>query len=97
MIAELYEFTLYRDIKAGLWLIEGFVDGYGFIDDEFAYRTALHVGTHLVGFGSAVPGWGTSDQQENVARTGRDIILRAWQKDRAWFEVHDLAPLFRVK
>lgn len=96
MIAELYELSLYKDIKAGLWLIEGFVAGYGFVNDEFAYRIALHVGTHLVGFGSGVPGWGTVEQQENVARTGRDIILKAWQKDRAWFEGHDLAHLFKA-
>lgn len=96
MIAELYELTLYSDIKAGLWVIEGFVAGYGFVDDEFAYRTALHVGTHLVGFGSGTPGWGTLKQQENVAKVGSNIILKAWQKDSAWFESHDLAPLFRA-
>ncbi|ROW12266.1 hypothetical protein VMCG_00388 [Cytospora schulzeri] len=95
MIAELYELTLYKDIKAGLWIIDGFLAGYGSVDDDFAYRTALHVGTHLVGFGTSVPGWGTSDQVEMVAKTGMDIILRAWETDRGWFEAHDLAPLFR--
>lgn len=96
MIAELYELKLYRGIEAGLWLIEGFVAGYGFVHDEFAYRAALHTGIHLVGFGSAVPGWGSPEKQESVARAGRDIILRAWQKHRSWFEDHDLAPLFQT-
>ncbi|KAJ4425044.1 hypothetical protein N0V82_000326 [Gnomoniopsis sp. IMI 355080] len=95
MIAELYELTLYKDIQAGLWLIEGFVSGYGFVDDSFAFRTLLHVGTHLVGFGSMVAGWGTTEQRESVARTGRDIILRAWQKDKSWFAEHDLMSLFK--
>lgn len=94
MIAELYELTLYKDMEAGLWLIEGFVSGYGFVDESFAFRTLLHVGTHLVGFGSMVAGWGTPEQCETVARRGGDIILRAWQKDRVWFEKHDLASIF---
>lgn len=95
MIAELYELTLYKDIKAGLWIVDGFLAGYGFVDDDFAYRTALHVGTHLVVFGTSVLGWGTPEQAELVARTGREIILRSWETDRSWFEGHDLAPLFR--
>lgn len=95
MVAELYELTLYKDIKAGLWIIEGLTAGYGFVDDDFAHRTALHVGTHLLGFGTSVPGWGTPAQVEMVANTGRDIIVRAWEMDRVWFESHDLAPLFR--
>lgn len=94
MIAELYELTLYKDIQAGLWLIDGFLSGYGWMDDAFAFRTLLHAGTHLVGFGSGVAGWGTPEQQEMVVRTGRDIILRAWQKDKDWFESHDLASIF---
>lgn len=94
MIAELYELTLYKDIQAGLWLIDGFVSGYGFMDDDCVYRTLLHVGTHLVGFGSSVAGWGTPEQSQHVAKTGRDIILRSWQKDRDWFGQHDLASLF---
>lgn len=95
MIAELYELTLYKDIKAGLWIIEGLLAGYGFVDDDFAYRTALHVGTHLVNFGTSVPDWGTPEQVEIVAKTARDIIVRAFETDRGWFEGHDLAPLFR--
>lgn len=94
MIAELYELTLYKDIQAGLWLIEGFVSGYGLVNDSFAFRTVLHVGTHLVGFGSGVAGCGAPEQCEKVAKVGRDIILRAWEKDRDWSKTHDLACLF---
>jgi hypothetical protein len=95
MIAELYELYLYRGISAGLWLIEGFCAGYGLDDEAFAYRTAIHVGTHLICFGT-VPGWGTEDQVRGVIAKGRDIIVRAWRKDREWFVASALAPLFRT-
>ncbi|KAL1874288.1 hypothetical protein Daus18300_003652 [Diaporthe australafricana] len=95
MIAELYELFLYKDIKAALWLIEGFATGYGFEDDDFAFRVAIHVGTHLVSFGTSVSGWGNTEAVERVCKTGRDLITRGWAKDRVWFEGHDLSPLFK--
>lgn len=95
MVAELYELFLYKDIGAALWLIEGFATGYGFVDDDFSFRVAVHTGTHLVGFGTSVPGWGNTEAVERVCKAGRDIITHAWAKDRAWFEDHDLSALFR--
>lgn len=95
MIAELYELFLYKDIEAALWLIEGFATGYGFVDDGFAFRVAIHVGTHLVSFGASVSGWGNTEAVERVCKTGRDLITRGWAKDRVWFENHDLSPLFK--
>lgn len=86
IIAELYELTLYKNIQAGLWFIEGFMSGYGFVSDEFAFRTLIHVGTHLVSFGTGVAGWGDPKQCETVAETGRDIISKAWREDKAWFK-----------
>jgi len=95
MIAELYELYLYKDIRAGLWLIDGFCAGYQLDNDDFAFRTAIHVGTHLIGFGSSVPGWGSEEQIQNVVATGKELIVRAYRKDRAWFLESDLACLFR--
>ncbi|KAI1338049.1 kinase-like domain-containing protein [Xylariaceae sp. FL0016] len=94
MVAELYELKLYKNITAGNWMVQGFLNGYGNVDEEFALRTAIQVGTHLIGFGTSVQGWGTPDQVEMVARTGRDIIVHAWRKDRKWFEEGELACLF---
>ncbi|KAI0458324.1 kinase-like domain-containing protein [Xylaria acuta] len=95
MIAELYELKLYKNITAGLWTVQGFVEGYGAVSDDFAFRTAIQAGAHLVSFGTSVQGWGTPEQVEMVARTGRDIIVHAWQKDRKWFQGGDLACLFQ--
>ncbi|KAI1631080.1 kinase-like domain-containing protein [Biscogniauxia mediterranea] len=94
MIAEMYELKLYKNITAGLWMVQGFVEGYGRVTEDMAFRTTVQVGVHLVCFGTMVEGWGTPEQVEMVARTGKDIIVRAWRKDREWFEAGDLACLF---
>ena len=94
MIAELYELWLYRSIDAGLWMIQGLVESYGASDEDFAFRTAIQVGVHLISFGTSVQGWGTPEQVEAVARTGRDLIVNAWEKKLDWFEKSDLACLF---
>ncbi|KAI2471420.1 kinase-like domain-containing protein [Annulohypoxylon bovei var. microspora] len=94
MIAELYELKLYKDIVAGLWIIQGFVGGYGAVSEDFAFRTAIQAGAHLISFGTSVRGWGTQEQVENCARVGKEIIVHAWKKDRRWFEEGDLACLF---
>ena len=94
MIAELYELTLFKDIQAGLWMVEGFAKGYDLPNAAFAFRSAIHVGIHLINFGSSVPGWGSPEQVEEVVETGRDIIVKAWEKDREWFADHALGCLF---
>lgn len=94
MIAELYELWLYKSRNAGLWIIQGLVDAYGIASEGFAYRTAIQVGAHLICFGTSVQGWGTPEQVENVARIGRDLIVKAWSKEHAWFEGGDLSCLF---
>ncbi|OLN81611.1 hypothetical protein CCHL11_05530 [Colletotrichum chlorophyti] len=94
MIAEMYELKLYKDLDAGLWLIQGFVKGYGAVEDDFAFRTLLHVGAHLIGFGTTVQGWGTAEQIEGVAAVGRDLVMNSWTQHREWFESHPLGCVF---
>lgn len=94
MLAELYELWLYRRITAGLWIMQGFSEGYGPVNEDFVFRTAIQMGAHLVCFGTSVPGWGTPAQVEDTARTGRALIVKAWERNRAWFEQGELAFLF---
>ncbi|KAI1078469.1 kinase-like domain-containing protein [Whalleya microplaca] len=94
MIAELYELKIYKKITAGLWMVQGFTEGYGEVSEDFAFRTAIQVGAHLICFGTTVEGWGTPEQIKDVARIGKETVVHAWQKDRSWFEGGDLACLF---
>ncbi|KAI0016956.1 kinase-like domain-containing protein [Xylariomycetidae sp. FL0641] len=94
MMANLYQVKLYKNITAALWMIQGFVEGYGRTDEEFAFRTAIQTGVHLVAFGNQVSGWGTPEQIEKSIGIGKDIIVHAWRKDKAWFEGGELACLF---
>ncbi|KAF5011455.1 hypothetical protein FDECE_2444 [Fusarium decemcellulare] len=95
MIAEMYALWLYKSITAGLWMMEGFINAYGTVSQDFAFRAAIQTGTHLLCITTTFPGWGTPEQVEKVACVGRDIIVHAWKKDHSWFEKSELACLFR--
>ncbi|KAH7174954.1 kinase-like domain-containing protein [Fusarium flagelliforme] len=93
MIAEMHALWLYKSIDAGLWMMEGFIDGYGEVSEEFAFRTAVHAGTHLVCVIADDPSWG-AENYERVMAVGRDILVHAWDKDTDWFLKGDLEGLF---
>lgn len=94
MIAELWQLKLYKDIDAGEWLVENFAEGYGTLSDDDAFRAIVHVAVHLICFGSRVPGWGTPEQNVRLVETGKEVLLKAWGKDREWFKGHVLGSLF---
>lgn len=96
MIAEMYALWAYKSITAGIWMMEGFIEAYGNASQDFAFRTAIQTGAHLLCTTTTFPGWGTPQKVQEVARLGRDIIVHAWEKDAAWFERGDLACLFRT-
>ncbi|KAL6913175.1 hypothetical protein FSHL1_010858 [Fusarium sambucinum] len=98
-IAELWSLKLYRDIDAGEWLIHAFAAGYGPVDDNFAYRTIIQVGVHLICFGrywSTTPGeLREGEQQKIMYRLGKEVIVKAWSRDGEYFQGHILGCLFR--
>lgn len=94
MIAELYELKYFKDIDAGLWIIESFLEGYGKIDEEKAFRVAIHVGCHLICWGSRVQGWGTEEQVRGVVGVGREFVRKGWEKDGEYFKGGLLRGLF---
>ncbi len=94
-VAELYRIGLVRDdIDAGRWMLEGFAAGYGFVDDDFAFRALLHAGAFLVVSGVFVVGWDTHPEGHARLAAAKELVLRAWNRDHAWFEATELACLF---
>jgi hypothetical protein len=96
-IAELWSLTLYRNVGAAEWLVRAFASGYGSLDDSFAYRTIIHAGVHLICFArywSSAPDSGQDEQQKTMIGIGRDIIVKAWSRDREYFREHLLGCLF---
>ena len=78
--------------------IGGFVDGYGELGDELAFRTAIHAGAHFAHWSFRRPPdadlLATPERITEAMKLARDYVLRAWLRDREWFRGTTLAPLF---
>jgi hypothetical protein len=79
MLAEFYMMKLFKGMDAGAWFIEGFLAGYGELDEKTASRVSIHIGCHLIVIGGSVDGWGSPEDVERVVAFGRDMILKAWR------------------
>lgn len=95
MLAEMYLLKHYKGIDAGVWMMEGYCEGLGNMDEARLWRTLVHLGGHLVSFGTVTPGWGTQQQAEDLARVGRDFITTAWDRDVTGLSRLNLAFLRR--
>ncbi|KAL3423210.1 phosphotransferase [Phlyctema vagabunda] len=94
IFAELFELKHFKGIEAGSQLIAAFMQGYGRLEDDLAFKVAIHVGVHLIRWGSSVPGWGTQEQVERVVEIGRDFFVQGWKKDKGSFNGTVLDCLF---
>ena len=81
--------------------MEGVIDGYGELNDEVAFRTAIYVGVHLVSWYNRRPRKGPRvvPLEAIIAglTVGRDLIIKGWEKDRKFFEESALRSLFTTK
>jgi hypothetical protein len=95
------ERKVYNNVHTGIPVMEGVIAGYGPLSDEMAFRTAIHVGVHLIGYYNRRPKqgpWAASPEAIVAGLTvGRDFIVKGWEKDRKFFEGSLLASLFTVK
>lgn len=101
IVGDLCERKVYNNNDTGLQVMEGVIEGYGKLSDEMAFRTAIHVGVHLIGYYNRRPQRGpwVAPPEVIVAglTTGRDFILKGWEKDRKFYEGSLLASLFTLR
>ncbi|KAH6681391.1 kinase-like domain-containing protein [Halenospora varia] len=48
MIGDLYERKHFKNVDGALWAIDAFIDAYGALSEEMAFRTAIHTGVQLI-------------------------------------------------
>jgi hypothetical protein len=95
VLADLYSLWLYQKIEAGLWIMQGFVETYGDANADSVYRTVIQVGARMMCQSLELPDWGDDESvKKEVVKLSGELIERAWQKDRTWFESGELAFLF---
>ncbi|ORY61717.1 kinase-like domain-containing protein [Pseudomassariella vexata] len=101
MLADLYERKHFNDVDAVIPAMHGLVQGYGRLSEEMAFRTAIHVGVHLICWyyrrDRTAPLRPPLNQVLAALTLGRDFVLKGWEKDRNWFESSVLTPLFAGK
>ena len=98
ILADLYERHHFKGVAASLPAMQGVVDGYGPLNEELAFRTAIHAGVHFICW------YYRRDRNAPLPyplptvlaalALGRDFILKGWARDKKWFRTTVLAPLF---
>lgn len=99
IVGDLYEKAVFlkSDTKC---VMEAIIAGYGELSDDMAFRTAIYVGVHLIGWYHRRPRTAPPVAREVVIAgltIGRDFICKGWEKDRKFFESTALASLFAPK
>ncbi|KAL7904943.1 kinase-like domain-containing protein [Trichoderma velutinum] len=100
ILGDLYERRLYGNVETVAPVMEGVIKGYGELSERMAFRVAIYVGVHLIGWYNRRPRNGPKVVPLHVIleglTIGRDFIIKGWEKDRAFFENSALASLFKA-
>ncbi|KAI1159877.1 kinase-like domain-containing protein [Nemania serpens] len=99
MVGDIYERKHFWGTDGAVPAIEGFIEGYGGLNDELAFRVAIHAGSNLIAWYTRrnpnAPLRFPLEVVTDAMRLGRDWILKGWEKDRVYFEESPLACLFK--
>jgi hypothetical protein len=85
MFADLYLLDQIQSITAGCAMITAFSAGYGALTDEVAFRLTSEFGAHLLSVPTHEPGEISNSQAREILKLGRDMVVHAEGKDKAWF------------
>ncbi|KAJ5275293.1 hypothetical protein N7505_003838 [Penicillium chrysogenum] len=74
-------------------MINGFIRGYGRLDQELAFRIAIQVGIRLFAWTLYRPEV-TNDDMEEITGISQHLIIKGSEKDQAWLEKSFVGCLF---
>ncbi|KAF4960191.1 hypothetical protein FGADI_1211 [Fusarium gaditjirri] len=86
MIGDRFEAYHFHNSDIALTIIRGFIEGYGEIDDDMAFRTAIHAGVQFLGWynrrAPSDPVKGTTEQISSAAKISTSFIVKGWERER---------------
>lgn len=100
IIGDLYERKHFMGVEGAIWAIDGFIDGYGTLSEDMAFRAAIHAGVQMITWVTRGPplhmraGWATREKAADIVNLGMNIVLKGWEKDKGWFKSSVLSGLF---
>jgi thiamine kinase-like enzyme len=98
MIADLLERDHFAKSELALPLMKAVIEGYGTMSEHLAYRTAIHAGTHMIGWytrrNPTAPLPAPMDVAEEFMKMAVEMVVKGWNRDISWFERSQLRSLF---
>ncbi|TRX87789.1 hypothetical protein FHL15_011327 [Xylaria flabelliformis] len=98
LLADLYERYHFKGVEASIPAMKGFIEGYGPLSEDLAYRVAVHAGVHLICWyyrrNRNAPLPHPLPKVLAALTIGRDLIFKGWAKDKAWLHTSIIGPMF---
>jgi hypothetical protein len=94
MFAGLYLLDHSQATTAGCAMIAAFAAEYGALTDEVAFRVTSEFGARLLSVPSHEPGDSSDSQAREILELGRDMVVHAEGRDKAWFRGGILDAIF---
>ncbi|KAF3020631.1 hypothetical protein E8E14_011967 [Neopestalotiopsis sp. 37M] len=94
MIGDLVEKYELSGINIFCHAIDQFVEGYGVMSKEMAFRVRVHAGVQLINWYIRGPKEGLSDEEIcRIVKLGRDMVCHGMNEDEKWFHDNKLGRI----